>query len=75
MSKEYGCTRTFGFTTYGVSGLSSPEAALLNVYQRAFDDGNWEPRKLREKWWQFWLPTEHDDIERHFIQQANEDAQ
>lgn len=62
----YGVTRTFGGTTYRVEGLPSHEEALMRVHKRAFEDGNWTPPKLREKWWQFWRPREHDIIEAHF---------
>ena len=63
----YGVTRTFGETTYGCEGMSSREAALLNVYERAFNDGKGKPRQLREKWWQLWRPTKHNEIESHFV--------
>lgn len=66
MPTTYGCTRTFGDWTLSVSGMPSREAALEDVYRRAFDKGVWRPRKLREKWWQFWRPTEHTEIEKKF---------
>lgn len=64
---EYGVTRTFGATTYGASGFSSHEAALLNVHYRAYENGDWRPRRLRKKWWQFWRPMEHNEIEKAFL--------
>lgn len=67
MSTTYGVTRTFGTTDYGCSGMSSHEAALENVHRRAFENGDWKPRELREKWWQFWRPTEHTELEKKFI--------
>ncbi|WP_077961685.1 hypothetical protein [Ensifer adhaerens] len=66
MSKDisFGCTQSFGSATYSVSGMSSPFAARLNVYQRAYRDGEYSPPMLREKWWQFWRPTEHSEIDK-----------
>lgn len=66
MSTEYGCKRTFGNTTYGVSGCDSADEALERVYRRAFENGDWRPRDLREKWWQFWRPVEHTELEQKF---------
>ena len=66
MAREYGCARTFGYTTYSCSGMPSREAALENVYRRAFEAGDWKPRLLRERWWQIWRPTEYDEIEKLF---------
>lgn len=65
---EYGCVRTFGTTTYGVEGCSSMDEARENVYRRAFENGDWAPRKLRDRWWQFWRPTEHSTFEKKFTQ-------
>lgn len=70
--KTYGVTREFGCTVYSNSGFDSHEEALLNVHKRAFKNGDWEPRELREKWWQFWRPTEHDEIELHFVNPTQE---
>ena len=67
MSTEYGVKREFCGVVYGASGFSSHEDALMNVHQRAFDNGDWSPRELRGKWWQFWRPTEHTDIEKAFL--------
>lgn len=64
--KSYGCTRTFGCTTYSCDGYASKEDAEMMVYSRAHDDGNWSPPKLREKWWQFWRPVKHTKIEAYF---------
>lgn len=66
MATEYGCTRTFGDWTISNEGMPSREAAIDDVYSRAFEKGLWKPRKLRTKWWQFWRPTEHDEIEKKF---------
>jgi hypothetical protein len=62
----YGATRSLGDCTYSVSGCSSPEEAQMNIYTRAFRDGNWAPPPLREKWWQFWRPTKYTKLEAHF---------
>jgi hypothetical protein len=67
MPTTYGCTRTFGEWTFTVDGMPSREAALEDVHRRAFEKGVWKPRPLREKWWQFWRPTEHTEIEKKFI--------
>lgn len=67
MSAEYGYRKTFGIMTYGVSGCSSAEEAIEHVFRRAFENGDWQPRDLREKWWQIWRPTEHTELERKFI--------
>ena len=66
MNAKYGCKRTFGTTTYGVSGCLSAEEALEYVFRRAFENGDWRPRDLREKWWQFWRPVEHTELEQKF---------
>jgi len=68
VSIEYGVQRTFGTTTYGVSGCSSHDEALESVYHRALENGDWTPRKLRERWWQVWRPTKHSDFELKFMQ-------
>ncbi len=69
MSREtsYGCTRSFGSATYGVSGMQSRFDAILNVHQRAFEVGDYAPPALREKWWQFWRPTEHSNIDKALL--------
>lgn len=64
---EYGCAREFNGVGYSASGFESREAALESVYGRAFQNGDWKPRKLRAKWWQFWRPKEHNEIERKFV--------
>lgn len=64
--RSYGCTRSFGCSTYSCDGYSSLEEAKMNVYSRAFKNGDWSPPKLREKWWQFWRPTSHTELEAHF---------
>lgn len=64
---SYGCSRTFGCATYSVSGLHSRFAAILNVHRRAFEDGLYSPPLLREKWWQFWRPTEHSEIDKALL--------
>ena len=66
MHDEYGLNKTFGNTEYGVQGMHSREAAIENVHRRAFENGDWKPRNLREKWWQFWRPIEHTEIEKKF---------
>ena len=70
METSYDVSRQFGDTVYGAEGFPSHEEALINVYERAFMAGKWSPRKLREKWWQFWLPVEHTKIEKHFAKIA-----
>ena len=67
MRTTYSCSRTFGNPTYSNSGFSSREEALENVYRRAYEAGDWKPRELRKYWWQFWLPTEHNEIEVLFV--------
>ena len=64
--KEYGASRTFGSKTYSVSGMYSKEAAIENIYRRAFDNGDWSPPLLRARWWQFWRPVEHTELEKMF---------
>lgn len=71
-TRIFGCTRTFGCTTYSCSGMDSREEALENVYMRAFEDGKWQPRILRTKWWQFWRPTEHNSIEKMILRLIEE---
>lgn len=72
MSDSYGVTRTFGCTTYSCSGFSSHEEALESVHRRAFENGDWQPPKLRECWWQFWRPWEHNELEKKFVALAKE---
>lgn len=67
MSVSYGCTRTFGTTTYGVEGMSSSFRALLFVYRQAHEDGNYTVPALREKWWQIWRPTEYSEIDKALL--------
>lgn len=64
--KTYGLRVTFHNKTYGISGCSSELEAALDVYGRAYADGAWSPPRLREKWWQVWRPTHHDEVEAHF---------
>ena len=64
----YGVTRTFGCTTYSCSGFSSLEDALESVHRRAYESGDWRPRRLREKWWHIWRPAVHNDIEKLFLE-------
>ena len=63
---QYGFTKSFGYKAYGVEGCRSLEEAHENVYRRAFEAGDWSPRPLRERWWQFWRPAEHTEIEKKF---------
>lgn len=44
----------------------------MDVYGRAFKNGDWSPPKLREKWWQFWRPVEHNAVEAHFAKVETE---
>lgn len=70
MPTTYGITKTFGSWTFSNHGFHSKEAALENVYQRAFEKRVWAPPLLRKKWWQFWRPVEHTDIEKKFASKA-----
>ncbi|OIN06103.1 hypothetical protein BFS86_19555 [Shewanella algae] len=40
--------------------------SLISLYEEAYKDGNWKPRKRRVHWWQVWRPIELEWIERHF---------
>lgn len=70
--RSFGCTRQFGLSTYSNSGMRSLEDAHMDVYGRAFKNGDWSPPKLREKWWQFWRPVEHNAVEAHFAKVETE---
>lgn len=74
MITTHGTTRTFGSTDYGCSGMSSAREAVENVYSRAFENGDWSPPVLRQKWWQFWRPKRHD-LETQIFIDANPDWQ
>jgi len=63
----YGKVRSFGTRTYRVSGFSSPEEAEFAVMAMAMDDGERAPPALRERWWQFWRPTEHTELQKKLI--------
>lgn len=67
MPTTYGRTLTVGDVTVSVEGFGSPEEAEFRCYEMLFEDGDWKPRELREKWWQFWRPTEHTEIEKKFV--------
>ncbi|TCR01096.1 hypothetical protein [Neorhizobium sp. JUb45] len=68
---SYGCTRSFGSSTYSVSGYSSEEAAEFAVMSMAQDAGDWHPPTLRTARWQFWRPTEYSDLEKRLIARAS----
>ncbi len=60
-------SRHLGNTLYTVDGAESKEAALLDIYRDAIRDGNFVLPPLREKWWQFWRPTEYTDFEKSLL--------
>ena len=74
MKTSYGFSRRFGSTQYGCSGMDSSRAAILHVYEAAFEYGSWRPEALRDKWWQFWRPKSHNHETQIFID-ANPDWQ
>lgn len=67
MSTTYGVTRTLGSITFTCEGYNTHEEALNAVYSQAFNAGEWSPPKLRAKWYQFWRPTEHTELEKSFL--------
>lgn len=70
----FGATRILGNTTYHVIGCSSSDEAIERIMEQAYQDGNWRPRDLRTKWWQFWRPTEHTELEARFASRQPEDG-
>lgn len=67
---SYGCTRSFGTTTFSVSGYPSREEAEFAVMSMAYDAGAWRPPLLRQRWWQLWRPRQHSDLVDRLIARA-----
>lgn len=61
--RSYTDIRVFSNTKYTSESTLSMEQAKFNNFKLAYEDGNWKPRKLREKWWQIFRPVEHNEIE------------
>lgn len=70
MTTIYRATRGFNNLSVTYESTESMEDAIYRCYLSAFQNGDWKPRTLREKWWQFWLPKEHDYIERRILEEA-----
>ena len=71
---SYGCTKTLGNATYGVTGYPSAEEAEVAVHMLAYRDGNYHIPKLRDRWWQFWRPDVHSELDLRIIAH-NEDLE
>ncbi|MBO6755455.1 MAG: hypothetical protein JJ902_03960 [Roseibium sp.] len=48
--------------------------AKVSCYRMAFEYRAWRPAKLREAWWQFWRPAEHNVIEKIILSEAESEG-
>ena len=67
MSTIYRAQRCFDNWQISYESTISMDDAIYHCHLSAFKKGDWKPRALREKWWQFWRPTEHNEIEMKII--------
>ena len=74
MSMIYRATISFSTWRITYESHKSMDDAIYHCHRQAHEKGEWEPRKLREKWWQIFRPKEHNEIEKRFLleQEAGE---